>query len=319
MDVSIAMIVGGFVLLVYGANRLVDGASALARRFHVSGIIIGLTIVALGTSTPELVINLIAASGHNTEIVLGNVVGSNIMNVLVILGVASLIYPLTVQTNTTWIEIPLSLLAAAVVLVMGSDVFLNQASRNIIDRSEGLVLLGFFAIFVGYTLHLLKNEDQEQESQAPDWPVRRSLLFILLGLVLSVAGGRLIVTGAVDIARDIGVTERMIGLTIIAMGTSLPELATSIVAVRKKQADLAIGNIVGSNIFNLFFILGLSAVISPIPVATGGFLDFGILILSGMLLFVFVFTGKGRKLNSWEGLLFLLLYIFYLAVLVLGL
>ena len=313
------MIVGGFVLLVYGANRLVDGASALARRFHVSGIIIGLTIVALGTSTPELVINLIAASGHNTEIVLGNVVGSNIMNVLVILGVASLIYPLTVQTNTTWIEIPLSLLAATVVLVMGSDVFLNQASRNIIDRSEGLVLLGFFAIFVGYTLHLLKNEDQEQESQAPDWPVRRALLFILLGLVLSVAGGRLIVTGAVDIARDIGVTERMIGLTIIAMGTSLPELATSIVAVRKKQADLAIGNIVGSNIFNLFFILGLSAVISPIPVAPGGFLDFGILILSGMLLFVFVFTGKGRKLNAWEGLLFLLLYIFYLAVLVLGL
>ena len=313
------MIAGGFVLLVYGANRLVEGASALAKRFHVSGIIIGLTIVALGTSTPELVINLIAASGHNTEIVLGNVVGSNIMNVLVILGIASLIYPLTVHTNTTWVEIPLSLLAALMVLVMGSDVFLNQAPRNIIDPSEGLVLLGFFVIFVGYTLHLLKSEKQEQESQAPDWSIRRSILFILLGLALSVAGGRLIVSGAVDIARALGVTERIIGLTIIAMGTSLPELATSIVAVRKKQVDLAIGNIVGSNIFNLFFILGLSAVISPIPVSSGGFLDFGILILSGMLLFVFVFTGKGRKLSAWEGILFLMLYAIYLAVLLLGL
>jgi cation:H+ antiporter len=317
--IPLFMIAGGFVLLVYGANRLVDGASALAKRYHVSGIIIGLTIVALGTSTPELVINLIAATGDNTEIVLGNVVGSNIMNVLVILGIASLIHPLAVQTNTTWVEIPLSLLAALVVLVMGSDVFLNQAPQNIIDSSEGIVLLGFFIIFAGYTLHLLKSEDQQQESQSPDWSIRRSILFILLGLVLSVAGGRLIVSGAVDIARALGISERIIGLTIIAMGTSLPELATSIVAIRKKQADLAIGNIVGSNIFNLFFILGLSAVISPIPVAGGGFLDFGVLILSGMLLFVFVFTGKGRKLNAWEGLVFLVLYTGYLAYLLLGL
>jgi cation:H+ antiporter len=316
--IPLLMIAGGFFLLVYGANRLVDGASALAKRYQVSGIIIGLTIVALGTSTPELVINLIAATGHNTEIVLGNVVGSNIMNVLVILGIASLIHPLTVQTNTTWVEIPLSLLAALVVLVMGSDVYLNQTSQNIIDSSEGLVLLSFFIIFVGYTLHLLKSEEQEQESQAPDWSIRRSILFILLGLVLSVAGGRLIVTGAVDIARALGVTERIIALTIIAMGTSLPELATSIVAVRKKQVDLAIGNIVGSNIFNLFFILGLSALISPISVATGGFLDFGMLILSGMLLFVFIFTGKGRKLSAWEGIIFLILYAIYLAVLLLG-
>jgi len=309
------MIAGGFAMLVFGADRLVNGASALARHFNVPNIVIGLTIVAMGTSSPELVINVIAAAGDDTEIVMGNVMGSNSINVLIILGICALMAPLTVQSNTTWVEIPLSLLAGVVVWIMGSDILLDRASVDMVTRSDGLVLLGFFLIFIGYTWHLMRSEKTDPEPDVKSMALSRAVFWIVVGLALSVAGGRLIVNGATSVARMLGVTERIIALTIVALGTSLPELATSVVAVRKQNVDLAIGNVVGSNIFNIFLVLGLSAVITPIPVPAGGFLDFGINILAGILLFVFVFTGRGRKLEALEGLLFLLLYLGYLFVL----
>lgn len=302
------------MLLVYGANRLVDGASALARRFRVSSMVIGLTIVALGTSTPELVVNVIAATGQNTGIVLGNILGSNLLNILMILGISAMIYPLLVRSNTTWVEIPLCLLAALVVFVMGSDVFLNGGSANVLSRSDGLVLLAFFAIFMGYTLHMLRTETYTEEPEMKDHSKVKAALLIVLGLALSIAGGKLIVTGAVDMARMMGLSERVIALTIVALGTSLPELATSVIAVRKKHADLAIGNVVGSNIFNTFLVLGISAVIHPVTIPAGGVLDFWVNIGASLLLFLFVFTGKGRRISRLEGLLFVLIYIVYVAV-----
>lgn len=312
---SFVMIAGGFILLVFGAGKLVDGASALARHFGVPNIVIGLTIVAMGTSSPELVINLIAAAGDDTEIVMGNVMGSNSINVLIILGLCALIAPLTVQTRTTWVEIPLALLAGVVVWIMGSDVLLDRSSVNVITRSDGMVLLGFFLIFVGYTWHLMRSEKTDPEPDVKDMALSRAFLWIVVGLALSVAGGRLIVSGATDIARVLGVAERVIALTIVALGTSLPELATSVVAVKKHKVDLAIGNVVGSNIFNVFLVLGLSASITPVPVPTGGHLDFAVNVLAGLLLFAFIFTGRGRKLESWEGILFLVLYLAYLFLL----
>ena len=309
------MIIGGLVLLVYGANRLVDAASALARYFRVSDMVIGLTIVALGTSTPELFVNLTAALGENSQIVLGNVLGSNISNILLILGISALISPLTVKSNTTWVEIPLCFLASLVILVMGNDVLLDHTSRNMVTRSEGVVLLAFFSIFIGYTLHLLSNESLPEGNKTRELSTGRSILFILLGLVLLIAGGRFIVTGAIDLAESLMVPERIIALTIVSLGTSLPELATSVVAVRKKNVDMAIGNVVGSNIFNIFFVLGISAIIYPVEIPERGMLDFAINILAGLLLFVLIFIGKGRKLIGWEGIFFLLIYGSYMGFL----
>ena len=315
--ISFLMIAGGFVLLVYGANRLVDGASSLARHYHVPNIVIGLTIIAFGTSAPELVVNVVAASGGETDLVIGNVLGSNIMNVAIILGIASLIAPLTVMSNTTWVEVPLSFLAALLLVVMGNDIILDITSVNVISRSDGIVLLAFFLIFMVYSLHMMKSDVQENHQEEQKYTLKRALLFIFLGLILAVVGGRLIVTGATSIARILGVSDRIIALTIVALGTSLPELATSVVAVRKGKVDLAIGNIVGSNIFNIFFILGISAVIFPVEIPPGGMADMGVNILASLLLFVFIFTGKGRRLVAWEGMLFLGLYAGYLAYLLL--
>jgi len=312
---NLLMIAGGLLLLVYGANRLVDGASSLARNFRVSDMVIGLTIVALGTSTPELFVNLMAAVGQNTQIVLGNVLGSNISNIFLILGISALIYPLSVRSNTTWVEIPLCFLASLVILAMGSDVWLDHTSRSIITRSEGIVLLAFFAIFIGYSLHLLRTEALPEGTITRKLSPGRSVLFIVLGLALLIAGGRFIVNGAVDLAESLGMPERIIALTIVSLGTSLPELATSVVAVRKKNVDMAIGNVVGSNIFNIFFVLGISSLIYPVEIPEGGMLDFATNILAGLLLFVFIFVGKGRKLVGWEGMLFILVYALYMVLL----
>ncbi|MDX1603008.1 MAG: calcium/sodium antiporter, partial [Salinimicrobium sediminis] len=250
MLVNILLLLGGFVALIFGANALVDAASSLAARWGVPSIVIGLTIVAFGTSAPELVVNVFAATSGSTDMVLGNVLGSNIFNVLGILGISALIYPLTVKSNTTWIEIPLSLLAAICVFVVASDVVLDGATTNLISRSEGIVLLLFFLIFLVYNLVVAKSGGADEEMETKDYSVGKGILFIILGLAGLILGGRLIVTSAVSIAEVIGLSERVIGLTVVSIGTSLPELATSIIAVRKKNVDIAIGNVVGSNIFN---------------------------------------------------------------------
>ncbi|WP_299986659.1 calcium/sodium antiporter [uncultured Pontibacter sp.] len=314
---NILLLLAGFVALIFGADKLVDAASSLAKKLGIPNIVIGLTIVAFGTSAPELVVNVFASINNNTEMVLGNVLGSNIFNVLAILGISSVIYPLTVKRNTTWLEIPLSLLAAVAVLFVANDVFLDSAEANLISRSDGLLLLLFFCIFLVYNLMIAKggNEDDE-ESETKDYTYLKAIFFIALGLGGLILGGRLIVTSAVGIAQAFGLSERIIGLTIVSVGTSLPELATSVVAVRKKNVDIAIGNVVGSNIFNIFLILGVSTVVTPLQVSAASFTDIIFNIGAGLLLFIFIFTGRGRQLARWEGVIFLLLYLAYLGLLV---
>src|SRR5690554_3950657 len=316
--IDILILLAGFVALIWGADKLVDAASGLAAKMGVPPIVIGLTIVAFGTSAPELVVNVFAALDDSTEMVLGNVIGSNLFNVLGILGVCSIIYPLTVKNNTTWIEIPLSLLAALVVFVVANDVLFDEMDQNLITRTDGLILLLFFAIFLAYNIILAKNSSDDDQVETSNYTYWGAVLFIVLGLGGLVLGGRLIVVGAVSIAESFGLSERVIGLTIVSIGTSLPELATSVMAVRRRNLDIAIGNVVGSNIFNIFFVLGISTVVTAVPVQDVAFVDVFLNILAGLLLFVFVFTGKGRSLERWEGIVFLTLYIAYLIFLVGG-
>lgn len=316
MLVEILLLLVGFVALIFGANALVDAASSLAARWGVPSIVIGLTIVAFGTSAPELVVNVFAATTGSTDMVLGNVLGSNIFNVLGILGISALIYPLTVKSSTTWIEIPLSLLAAICVFVVASDVVLDGATTNLISRSEGIVLLLFFLIFLVYNLVVAKSGGADEEMETKDYTVGKAILFIILGLAGLIIGGRLIVTSAVSIAEVIGLSERVIGLTVVSIGTSLPELATSIIAVRKKNVDIAIGNVVGSNIFNIFLILGISGTIVPLGINPDSFFDIVINIITGLLLFIFVFTGKGRRIERWEGFVFVACYVAYVTYLI---
>ncbi|MDX9930363.1 MAG: calcium/sodium antiporter [Bacteroidales bacterium] len=306
--INVLLLAAGFAALIYGANILVDSASSLARRLNVPDMVIGLTIVAFGTSSPELVVNLFASLRHNSDMALGNVIGSNIFNILAILGISAVIRPLEVRNTTTWIEIPLSLLAALAVYFMAGDVLFDRADGNLISRVDGIILLLFFMVFMAYNVAVIKGNREEQKIEIRDYTVTKSVLLIIAGLVLLAVGGRMIVVSATDIARMIGISEKVIALTIVSVGTSLPELATSVVAARKKNLDIAIGNVVGSNIFNLFFILGISAVIYPVSIPGGLQLDLYFNILASLLLFIFVFTGRGRRLERWEGAIFLLLY-----------
>ena len=306
----------GFLPLVFGAGILVDGASSLAKKLNVPDIVIGLTIVAFGTSAPELVVNIFASVSGNTEIVLGNIVGSNIFNILGILGISAFIYPLAVKTNTTWIEIPLALLASVSIIILGNDSFIDKAGWAGLTRIDGLVLLLFFVIFLSYNIKLAKAGRDQDELAIKDLSVFKSLLLVLGGLGLLVLGGRIIVVFAVKFAQLVGIPERIIALTIVSIGTSLPELATSIIAALKRNVDIAIGNVVGSNIFNIFFILGLSSVITPVQVTAIANSDMIVGIAASLLLFVFIFTGKERKIERWEGMIFMFSYICYVGFLI---
>lgn len=319
MLLNIVLLLIGFVVLIIGADKLVDSASSLAARIGIPNIVIGLTVVAFGTSAPELVVNVFAALEGSPEMVLGNVIGSNLFNVMAILGICAVIYPLTVKSNTTWIEIPLSFLAALAVYIMAADVFLDGGTVNFLSRSDALTLLMFFCIFLVYNLMVSKNNknlnEEEEEYETEKYSVGKGILFLILGLAGLVLGGKLIVDNAVSIAEVIGLSERVIGLTIVSIGTSLPELATSIVAVRKKNVDIAIGNVVGSNIFNIFLVLGVSATITPIEINPNSFPDIILNILVGILLFLFIFVGKKGRLDRWQGFIFLGGYIAYIVYL----
>ena len=311
------MIPIGFGLLIKGADLLVEGASAAARRFHVSDMVIGLTVVAFGTSAPELAVNLLAAVKNTPDIAIGNVVGSNIANILLILGIASLIRPLHVTSETVWREIPMCLLAAFVLSLLANDRFIDLSGIDILSRIDGWVLLCFFIIFIYYTLAGAMHIRGIHAFAPPSATnLRRSLFFIGLGLAGLTGGGHMIVNGAVTISRQLGVGEKFIGLTVVALGTSLPELATSAIAARKNNADIAIGNVVGSNIFNALFILGLSAVVRPLPFPTDGNLDIAAMLAATLLLFVFMHTGRRQVLDRWEGMLFVALYIAYTVALI---
>lgn len=318
MLLSTLMLVGGLVLLIFGSNWLVDGASDLARRLKISDIVVGLTIVSIGTSSPELIVNLIASYNGNTDIAIGNVVGSNIFNVLAILGVTAIVMPVTVKSNTTWKEIPFSFMAAIVIFFIANDALFNGYPVSEISRSDGLILLSFFAIFIAYTFALAIGHNFVPEVNYKKTTVLKSSLLILAGLVALFFGGRYLVLGAVDIALHFGMSESVVGLTIVAGGTSLPELFTSVIAALKKKADIAIGNVVGSNIFNISLVLGVSATIKPLPFNTVNNFDITVMILSSFLMFIFVFTGEGRKIGRFEGGLFVAMYVVYLGFLLTG-
>jgi cation:H+ antiporter len=305
----------GFVLLIFGANGLVEGASSLAKRLNISDLIIGLTIVAFGTSTPEMVVSIQAATSGSTDIAVGNVVGSNLFNSLFILGLAAIMSPVNVQHNTTWKEIPLMLLSAIVMGLVVNDQMISGAATSEVSRVDGMVLLCFFAVFMYYVVDMARNDatPSEEVKQLPVW---KSLVFIALGLAGLVVGGRWIVAGAVEIARSVGLSEAVIGLTIVSAGTSLPELATSAVAAYKKNADIAIGNVVGSNIFNVFFIMGLSATVTPLPFNPSMNFDVVLNVLVSIFMFVFLFTGQGRRIDRWEGAIFVAAYLGYVAYLI---
>jgi cation:H+ antiporter len=316
--IQILLLVAGFFLLIYGASLLVDSASSLAKSLNIPNIVIGLTIVAFGTSAPELIVNVFAAVQNSPGIALGNVAGSNLFNMMVILGTSAVIYPMVVKSSTTWIEIPLALLATVVMLVVANDVLLDAGTPSVISRTDGIVLLLFFAIFLAYNIQLALKGDISDEISVKKMNKLKSTLLILAGLALLVAGGRMIVYSAVKIAENLGLSERIIALTIISAGTSLPELATSVTAAFKKNTDIAIGNIVGSNIFNVFLILGTTAVIRPVVITAGANIDLMLNVLVSLMLFLFIFTGKGRRIDRVEGIIFLLMYMGYLAFLILG-
>ncbi|MFP4409081.1 MAG: calcium/sodium antiporter [Spirochaetaceae bacterium] len=315
MLISLALTVGGLVLLILGARFLVDGASALASRLGVHPAAVGLTVVAFGTSTPELIVNVAAALDGVSAISFGNVVGSNLFNTAVILGLSALIAPLAIHKRTTRFEVPLALLAVAAVIVAAGDPWLGEGATAVIGRSEGALLLGFFLVFTSYTLSLLREESGADQPAGPNWAPGLAVLASILGVGLLFLGGELTVRGAVEAARLLQISERIIAITIISAGTSLPELVTSVVAARRGQNDLAVSNVVGSNIFNVFFVLGLSAVITPVSVEPGGLADLVALLAVSLLVFLFIFTRKGRRIDRWEGGALLGAYAVYLVYL----
>ncbi|MBZ0166712.1 MAG: calcium/sodium antiporter [Candidatus Omnitrophica bacterium] len=307
----------GFIALIKGADLLVEGASSLARRLKVPDLVIGLTLVSFGTSVAELFVNISASIQDNNGIIVGNILGSNIFNGAVILGVSAIIYPLKVTDNTVWKEIPLSLLAAIVFIVLANDQILDGAPLSQLSRIDGMILLLFFVVFIHYTISLARQHRRlfEQQSVYQD-AVPKSLMLIAVGLLALVVGGKWVVSGAVSLAKMWHISEKLISLTIVAAGTSLPELATSAIAAYKKKPDIAVANIVGSNIFNIFFILGVSAQISPVRYDTVFNIDAGMCILVSLLMFLFMFTFKRKKFDRAEGVFLLFLYLGYLSFLI---
>lgn len=309
MILDILFVLGGFVFLIKGADWLVGGASGLAKKHNVSDLVIGLTIVAFGTSAPELVVNTVASFGGNSDIVYGNIIGSNNFNLYVILGLVAVIYPISVQRSMIRKEIPFSLAITALLMVLSNKV-LGQ-SENLFSRWDALILLLIFIGFLVYTFKQAKAEPVAEEVETQPMANGKIWTLILVGLGVLVAGGKLVVTGAVNIASDFGVSEKVIGLTIVAAGTSLPELMTSVVAASKKNSDIAVGNVIGSNIFNILFILPISALIRPIPYLPTFNRELVLLMLGTIILILFMFVGKKHRLDRWEGAILFAVFIAY--------
>ncbi|MFB9053948.1 calcium/sodium antiporter [Formosa undariae] len=313
MVLSSLLIIAGFISLIYGANWLVDGATSLAKKNNVSDLVIGLTIVAFGTSAPELVVNSVASFNGLSDIVFGNIIGSNNFNLFIILGIAGLIYPITVQSSTAWKEIPISLLVTLLLFVLANDFYRSQTPE--ISRVDGAILLVGFICFIYYVFSQLKQDKTEvvtykEKSNYKIWGL------VLVGISGLVIGGKLVVDHSIDVATELGVSQKIIGLTIIAAGTSLPEFVTSIVAAFKKNSDIAIGNVIGSNIFNVLLILSVSAFVGPIKYNPNFNQDLFILMGGTVFLIIAMFTGKRKKLDRWEALILLSFYLVYTTYLV---
>lgn len=313
---NILLLIGGLLLILAGANTLTDGAASVAKRFNISSLVIGLTIVAFGTSAPELTVSVVSALKGSPDMAIGNVVGSNIFNTLMIVGCTAAIVPISMTKGTLSKEIPLCILASIVLFICANDVLINGASQNVISSSDGMLLLCFFVIFLGYTFAIAHNGNDSESTPVKVMPIWKAALFILGGLVALIYGGQFFVDGASGIARNLGVSESVIGLTLVAGGTSLPELATSIVAALKKNPEMAIGNVIGSNLFNIFFVLGCSATIAPMNIQGISNVDLGVLIGSCLLLYLFGLFFRKRTVTRPEGIFMMLCYVAFTVYLI---
>ena len=291
----------GFAILIKGADFLVEGSSSIARRLKISDLVIGLTVVAFGTSSPELFVNVFASLKGNAAIAIGNIVGSNIANILLILGVSAIIFPLAVTKSIVLKGIPLSFLAALLLVVLANDRLIDKDTSSVLTRIDGLVFIFFFVIFLYYSFSVAKTiEGIRNHIPAKTHGIIKSSLFIILGLSGLLLGGKWIVDGAVKLAHSLSVSQSLIGLTIVALGTSLPEFATSAVAAYKKNCEIAVGNILGSNIFNIFFVLGVSSILKPLTFQAKQNIDIFILVFANLLLFISMFSGKKSLVDRWE-------------------
>lgn len=319
MWLSLLLLIVGIVLILFGADKLTDGATGLARRFNVTELVIGLTVVAFGTSLPEFVTSFMSTLKGSSDISIGNIVGSNIFNALMIVGCAAWLSPITISKSTIAKDIPFALLASLVLGVVSVDSLLDNGAPDILSRTDGLVLLGYFSVFMAYTYFISRNKEAGADMQQSDKPQQlmpywKIFLYIIIGLAGLVIGGNLFVDGASQIAIAMGVSETIVGLTLVAAGTSLPELATSMVAARKGSSAIAIGNVIGSNIFNIFFVMGICATVEPMAVGYISYLDLGLMLASMLLLWGFSYTK--RTIERWEGAFLVIIYIAYLGYLI---
>ncbi|CEO11149.1 CaCA family Na /Ca antiporter [[Clostridium] sordellii] len=313
---SYILLIIGFIILIKSADFFVNGASSIAKALRIPTIIIGLTIVAFGTSAPEAAVSVTAALKGNNDIAIANVVGSNIFNLLAVIGIASMIKPVKVQKTTILKEFPFILLSSLVLLILSHDTKFQGYSNNELTKSDGLMLLALFSIFMYYLLEMAitSKEDMQVEQGSKKESIPKSLMISLLGIIGIIFGGQVVVDSASNIALSIGMSENLVGLTIVSIGTSLPELLTSVVAAKKGESDIAMGNVVGSNIFNILFVLGISAFINPISVHPIVFVDMFIMFIISIIAYIFATTK--REVNKFEGLLMVLIYISYMVFII---
>ncbi|MBN1973412.1 MAG: calcium/sodium antiporter [Sedimentisphaerales bacterium] len=315
--ITYILLILGFALLIKGADYLVKGASSMAKILKVSDLIIGLTIVSFGTSMPEMVVNIFASAKGNSEIAIGNIIGSNIFNILVILGVSSIVSPLVVTKRTVWIEIPLTLFAALMLGLLANDYIFTKSGFHGLTRKDGLLLLFFLAVFIYYIYHVARKEKNcVISSVTQPFSISKSILAFAAGLAGLSLGAKLVVDSAVSLAEKLEVSQSLIALTIVAAGTGLPELATSAIAAYRKNSDIAVGNIVGSNILNIFLVLGISSSIKHIPLQSRNNIDIGVAVLASLILFAVMFLGKKHILDRWEGFIFVTIYVIYTVFLI---
>lgn len=317
MLVQILILIAGLVLIVGGANDLVEGSSSIARKLGISEFVIGLTVIGMGTSAPEMVVSFIGAAGGNSDISVGNVIGSNIMNTLLIAGLTALILPIGISRENKRTDIPFSIFIVVLLFVLGMNRSLFGLGSDRISRTDGVLLLVLFAAYMAYSF--IKGKDMPQENEnVRSCGTARSVIKVTLGLACLIFGGRIFVNSATAIARMAGVSDRFIALTILAGGTSMPELATCVVAAVKKRGALALGNVIGSNIFNILFILGGSALIHPLSMDSMDMVDFAVLALSAVLLLISAFTGRNDRIGRADGTVFLLCMAAYMGWLIYG-
>jgi cation:H+ antiporter len=314
---NLALVIAGFALLIFGAHSLIKGASSVAKRAGLSNLFIGLTIVAFGTSLPELTANIFATIRGNFDIAVGEIIGSNISNVLLVLGVSALIFPLVVRKSTVTKQIPYNLLAIFVLFILANDILAANNHLSFLNRTDGLIMIILFGIFIYYTFINRKVSDGQEGIEFKRYSYPLSLTLIIGGMVMLMLGGDWAVDGAVAIATSLGVSEALIGLTVVALGTSLAELVTSATAAFKRNSDIAIGNIIGSNVFNIFWVLGLSSLIRPLEFLP--LLNYDILIFTAamFILLAFMFVGKKNILQRWQGAVLVVLYVIYIIYLIL--